>query len=220
MDRAASGASVVERYQTGGYDLVFMDLQMPGMDGYAATRAIRAWEETQGLPRVPIVALTANADGEAQRNSLLAGCTDFVTKPVKVATILGVIQRYMIASVKGTSSEPGAGQSASKGDTFEQSLQALRPKFVRNRQQDVTILQTAIIAQNADAIRTIGHRIKGLAGSYGLDRIGLIGSALEAAALDRDFERVTAEVQRLVAALREAEGACSESGDGIVHSQN
>ena len=219
MDRAASGAGVVERYQTGVYDLVFMDLQMPGMDGYAATRAIRAWEETQGLPRVPIVALTANADGEAQRNSLLAGCTDFVTKPVKIATILGVIQRYMIASVKGTSSEPGAGQLAPKGATLEQRLQALRPKFVRNRQQDVTLLQTAIIAQDTDAIRTIGHRIKGLAGSYGLDRIGLIGSALEAAALDRDFERVTAEVQRLVAALREAEGACSESGDGIFPSQ-
>ncbi|MDP1947928.1 MAG: PAS domain S-box protein [Nitrospirota bacterium] len=219
MDRAASGANVVERYQTGGYDLVFMDLQMPGMDGYAATRAIRAWEETQGLPRVPIVALTANADGEAQRNSLLAGCTDFVTKPVKVATILGVIQRYMDAPKKETVSGPSEGQRAVKEDTLEQSLQALRPKFLRNRQQDVTILQSAIVAQNADTIRTIGHRIKGLAGSYGLDRIGLIGSALEVAALDRDFERVTVEVQRLVAALREAEGACSEAGDGIFHSQ-
>ena len=219
MDRAASGAGVVERYQTGVYDLVFMDLQMPGMDGYAATRAIRAWEETQGLPRVPIVALTANADGETQRNSLLAGCTDFVTKPVKVATILGVIQRYMVAPVRGASSGPSAGQSAAKGDAFEQSLQALRPKFVRNRQQDVTILQTAIMAQNADTIRTIGHRIKGLAGSYGLETIGLIGSALEEAALNRDFERVTVEVQRLVEALREAEGACSGAGDGTFQSQ-
>ena len=218
MDRAASGFSVVERYQTGGYDLVFMDLQMPGMDGYAATRAIRAWEESHGLPRVPIVALTANADGEAQRNSLLAGCTDFVTKPVKVATILGVIQRYMVAPRKETLPGPSEGQRAVKEDTLEQSLQALRPKFLRNRQQDVTILQTAIDAKNADTIRTIGHRIKGLAGSYGLETIGLIGSALEVAALDRDFERVTVEVQRLVAALREAQEACSEAGDGIFHS--
>ncbi|NOT96718.1 MAG: PAS domain S-box protein [Nitrospira sp.] len=218
MDRAASGSSVVERYQAGGYDLVFMDLQMPGMDGYAATRAIRAWEESHGLPRVPIVALTANADGEAQRNSLLAGCTDFVTKPVKIATILGVIQRYMVAPRKETLPGPSEGQRAVKEDTLEQSLQALRPKFLRNRQQDVTILQTAIDAKNADTIRTIGHRIKGLAGSYGLETIGLIGSALEVAALDRDFERVAVEVQRLVAALREAEEACSEAGDGIFHS--
>ncbi|MCE9535414.1 MAG: response regulator, partial [Nitrospirae bacterium] len=220
MDRAASGASVVERYQRGGYDLVFMDLQMPGMDGYAATRAIRAWEDRQGRTPVPIVALTANADGEAQRNSLLAGCTDFVTKPVKVATILGVIQRYMVAPLRGASSGLIAGQSSAKGVALEQSLQALRPKFLRNRQQDVTILQSAIVDQNADMIRTIGHRIKGLAGSYGLETIGLIGSALEAAALDRDFERVTVEVQRLVAALREAEGACSEAGAGLFHSQS
>ena len=219
MDHAASGASVVERYQTGGYDLVFMDLQMPGMDGYAATRAIRAWEERQGWSPVPIVALTANADGEAQRNSQLAGCTDFVTKPVKVATILGVIQRYMVASKKEAVSGPSEGRRTVIVDTLEQSLHALRSKFVRNRQQDVAILQSAIVAQNADTIRTIGHRIKGLAGSYGLDRIGLVGSALEAAALDGDFERVTGEVQRLVGALREAEGACSEAGEGILPSK-
>ena len=125
----------------------------------------------------------------------------------------------MAAPAERTPSGRGDGQPVSKNEKCEQSLQALRPKFVRNRQQDVTILQSAIIAQNADPIRTIGYRIKGLAGSYGLETIGLIGSALEAAALDRDFERVTAEVQRLVAALREAEGACSESGDGIFPSQ-
>ena len=219
MDCADSGVSVVERYQTGGYDLVLMDLQMPGMDGYAATRAIRAWEETQGLPRVPIVALTANADGEAQRNSLLAGCTGFVSKPVKIATILGVIQRYMIAPVQGPSPEPSDSQPVVKGDRFEQSLQALRPKFLRNRQHDVTILQSAIIAQHADPIRTIGHQIKGLAGSYGLETIGLIGSAIEQAALNHDFERVTVEVQRLVEALREAEEAWPGDRDRASHSQ-
>lgn len=205
MDRAESGTSVVERYQRGGYDLVFMDLQMPGMDGYAATQAIRAWEEVRGLPRVPIVALTANADGEVQRKSLLAGCTDFVTKPVKVATILGVIQRFVTAPAEGASSGRGDPQPVSQGANCEQSLQALRPKFVRNRWQDVTALQSAIVAQHADPIRTIGHRIKGLAGSYGLEAIGAIGSAIEQAALEHDFERVTVEVQRLVEALRKAE---------------
>ena len=74
---------------------------MPGLDGYAATQAIRAWEELHGLPRVPIVVLTANADGEAQRKSVLAGCTGFVSKPVKEATILGVIKRFMAAPAEG-----------------------------------------------------------------------------------------------------------------------
>ena len=219
MDCAENGTSVVERYKAGGYDLVFMDLQMPGIDGYAATRAIRAWEEVHGLPRVPIVVVTANADGEVQRKSVLAGCTGFVTKPVKRATVLGVIQRFMAAPAEGSPSGRGDGQPVSKGEKFEQNLQALRPKFVRNRRQDVTVLQSAIMAQNADLIRTIGHRIKGLAGSYGLETIGLIGSAIEQAALDHDFERVTVEVQRLVEALREAEESCPGDLDHTSHSQ-
>jgi CheY-like chemotaxis protein len=84
MDYAESGGSVVERYKEGGYDLIFMDLQMPGVDGYAATRAIRAWEEAHGLPRIPIVALTANADGEVQRKSALAGCMALFKPPATV----------------------------------------------------------------------------------------------------------------------------------------
>lgn len=208
MDCAENGISVVERYKTGSYDLVFMDLQMPGMDGYEATRAIRAWEEVYGLPRVPIIALTANTDGEVQRKSMLAGCTGFVSKPVKGATVLGVIQRFMAALAEGSPSGFGHGRPVSNGEQYALNLQALRPKFVRNRRQDVTVLQCAITAQNADLIRTIGHRIKGLAGSYGLETIGLIGSAIERAALDLDFEKVTLEVQRLVEALREAEETC------------
>jgi HPt (histidine-containing phosphotransfer) domain-containing protein len=83
----------------------------------------------------------------------------------------------------------------------------------------VTALQSAITAQDAVLIRTIGHRIKGLAGSYGFETIGLVGSAIEQAALDRDFERVAEEVQRLVEALREAEETCPEDRDPTSHSQ-
>jgi HPt (histidine-containing phosphotransfer) domain-containing protein len=136
---------------------------------------------------------------------VLAGCTGFVSKPVKEATILGVIKRFMAAPSEGFPSGRDDGQPVARGENLEQSLQALRPKFVRNRREDVTVLRSAIMAQNADLIRTIGHRIKGLAGSYGLEAIGLIGNAIEQAALDRDFGKVTVEVQRLDEALREAE---------------
>jgi HPt (histidine-containing phosphotransfer) domain-containing protein len=120
---------------------------------------------------------------------------------------------------EGSPSGRGAGLPVSQGEKCELSLQALRPKFVRNRRQDVLILQSAIMAQNADLIRTIGHRIKGLAGSYGLETIGLIGNAIEQAALDHNFERVTVEVRRLVEALREAEATCPGDRDRAFHSQ-
>ena len=61
VETAANGQLAVEMFQRGSYDLVLMDIQMPVLDGYAATRAIRSLEQAQGRSPVPILALTANA---------------------------------------------------------------------------------------------------------------------------------------------------------------
>ncbi|MEG3638206.1 PAS domain-containing hybrid sensor histidine kinase/response regulator [Magnetococcus sp. PR-3] len=78
------------------FDLIFMDVQMPFMDGYTATRAIRAWEqETQHTP-TPIVALTAHALKEDEAKSLAAGCTAHLTKPIRKQVLLETIQCYLL----------------------------------------------------------------------------------------------------------------------------
>ena len=94
LDTVEDGQSAVERVQTGAYDLVLMDVQMPVMDGIAATRAIRAWEQHHGLPPTPIVALTANAMENDVRDCLEAGCTGHVAKPVKKQVLLDAIERF------------------------------------------------------------------------------------------------------------------------------
>ena len=210
---AATGISVVELFKTGKYDLVFMDLQMPEMDGYNATCLIRAWETEQRRPPTPIIALSANGLNEARQESLAAGCNDFLTKPVKMETVLQTIQRYASKSaMTGPEQPPSIAVSGDQSAADE--LAKLKPKFIRNRHRDVTALQAAITEKNFDQIRTIGHRINGLAGSYELHEIGTIGSNIEQAALDRDIERVTAEVSMLGDALREAEEAGSD-GPGL-----
>ncbi|WP_193771129.1 ATP-binding protein [Candidatus Magnetaquicoccus inordinatus] len=73
-------------------DLLFMDVQMPIMDGYTATRSIRRWEEEQGRPPLPIVALTAHAFAEESQHSLDAGCTLFLAKPIGKKKLLEVIE--------------------------------------------------------------------------------------------------------------------------------
>jgi two-component system sensor histidine kinase/response regulator len=70
-----------------------MDVQMPIMDGYAATRAIRAWETEKGLTRTPIYALSANALKEDEARSLEAGCDGHLTKPVRKATLLTLLSK-------------------------------------------------------------------------------------------------------------------------------
>ena len=92
---AENGAQAVERFQSERFDVVLMDVQMPVMDGYAATRAIRAFERQAGRPRTPVIALTANAVKEDMERSLEAGCDDHLTKPIKKQTLLGALRQRL-----------------------------------------------------------------------------------------------------------------------------
>jgi two-component system, sensor histidine kinase and response regulator len=94
IDIAEDGARAVEKFKTGRYDLVLMDIQMPVMDGYEATREIRKWEREQQLGTTPIVALTAHAFQEDREKSLNAGCTGHLTKPIKKAIFMEAIAEY------------------------------------------------------------------------------------------------------------------------------
>jgi PAS domain S-box-containing protein len=91
---AGDGREAVDKFMQGNYDLVLMDVQMPLMDGYAATREIRAWEAATGRAPVPILALTAHALPEEVRKSLDAGCTAHLTKPVRKVTLLRAIDEH------------------------------------------------------------------------------------------------------------------------------
>ncbi len=80
---AENGEEGVVRFKEGGYDVVLMDMEMPVLDGYAATRAMRAFEEAHALPATPIIALTGHDDSREHRRCMEAGCTDLLIKPVE-----------------------------------------------------------------------------------------------------------------------------------------
>ncbi len=94
------GLEAVDRVQKETFDLVVMDVQMPRMDGYTATRAIRQWEQKEGRRPLTIVALSAHAGIERQEESLAAGCDAYLTKPIGRQTLLDAIQR-VAESVSG-----------------------------------------------------------------------------------------------------------------------
>ena len=95
IDVADNGEIAVAKFKSGDYDLVRMDIQMPVMDGYTATKEIRIWEEENGLSPTPIVALTASVFLEARERSLAAGCTAHISKPVKKATLIETIYEHV-----------------------------------------------------------------------------------------------------------------------------
>jgi CheY-like chemotaxis protein len=88
-----NGAAAVETWRRGGFDLILMDVQMPVMDGLTATRAIREVERREGLPRTPILALTANAMNEHAQESIAAGADGHLTKPITAEALLGAVAR-------------------------------------------------------------------------------------------------------------------------------
>jgi CheY-like chemotaxis protein len=91
VDVAEHGGVAVEQFKQGHYDVILMDMNMPVMDGYEATRAIRAWELEQDLAKTQIIALTALALKEEGEKILEAGCNAHMTKPIKRQTLLEVL---------------------------------------------------------------------------------------------------------------------------------
>jgi two-component system, sensor histidine kinase and response regulator len=92
LDVAEHGGVALEQFKHGRYDVILMDMNMPVMDGYEATRAIRAWEQEQDWPKTPIIALTALVLKEEGEKILEAGCNAHMTKPIKRQTLLEVLQ--------------------------------------------------------------------------------------------------------------------------------
>jgi len=91
IDIAENGEIAVNKFKKGKYDLVLMDVQMPVMDGYTATREIRKWEEENKREKVTIIALTAHAMKEDEEKSYKAGCDSHLNKPIKKATLINAI---------------------------------------------------------------------------------------------------------------------------------
>jgi CheY-like chemotaxis protein len=94
MDTAHDGREAVAKYQSGQFDLILMDIQLPVMDGLTATRKIRDIQQEQGR-RVPIIALTAYALSGDREKFLADGMDDYLSKPLKVDTLLGKVKEWL-----------------------------------------------------------------------------------------------------------------------------
>ena len=180
-DVARNGEIALEKFITGTYDVVLMDVQMPIMDGYSASRRIRQWEADNNATPVPILALTAHALPEEVRKSFDAGCTAHLTKPIRKATLLAAIEEHTIGLVRVIS-----------------SLAALVPGFLEGRRRDTEAIAAALERSDYDDIRILGHNMKGCGAGYGFNRITQIGASIEHAAARRAPEEIRARSSELV----------------------
>ena len=200
LDAAENGKIAVDKFRSGKYALVLMDMQMPVMDGYAATKAIREWETQMGFNPTPIIALTAHVFKAYVQRSLDAGCTDYVTKPVSRQVLMETIHKY----AKGVSSTKRI-KAGKVRFRVPEEIKDLVPAFLANRVKDLRILREKLEVGDFQTIQEVGHDMRGSGGSYGFDAVTQIGQSLEEAAKDKDSQRVQKLVNRLASVLESVE---------------
>ncbi len=186
VDIAENGAIACEKFAAADYDLVLMDRQMPVMDGLTATRAIRKWELANRRAPTPIIALTAAALKGDREKCLAAGCTAFLTKPIKQEVLLQAIRERSIVALSSSKLESSRKEAILvRGNP---SFADLIPGFLRNREQDVIAIQAALERGDFETVKSLAHGMRGAGGSYGFQAITDIGAALEEAAETADTE--------------------------------
>jgi PAS domain S-box-containing protein len=186
VEIAENGAIAYEKFTVGHYDLILMDRQMPVMDGLSATRAIRVWEQTNHRPPTPIIALTASALKEDQEKCVAAGCTAYLTKPIKQEVLLQAIKEHSIGAP--LSSKEGGGRKDAILVRADPKFTDLIPGFLQNRRHDVIAMLDALDRGDFEAVESLGHGMKGAGGSWGFQDITDIGAALEHAAKSADSD--------------------------------
>lgn len=176
IDEARNGREAVDLFAAHPYDLVLMDLEMPVVDGYEATRRIRALERERGIAPAPILALTAHALDEHRLRCQQAGFTDFLVKPVRKATMLRTLLTFL-----GPGEAPQAAPAPKNELVDPARLAVLLPIFYETSGQSLTDAREALDRGDLETVRRQGHRLKGSAGSYGFEELGQAAAALEQA---------------------------------------
>ncbi len=208
VDLVCNGREAVAAAASGDYDLVFMDVQMPEMDGYAATRAIRAL--ATAARDVPIVALTANASDEDRVSCLAAGMDAFATKPVSKARLEAVIRQ-----LKSAGDPLVAVEAARDVVEFDATIrEALRAEvgddglaeFDQQLAVDVAGLwpeiERAAATCDRQGLRRACHTLRGAASSLGFGAIVEATDGLREACVSGPDPTVATAVERLAGALR------------------
>ncbi len=170
-----NGVEAVAALKAAAYDIVLMDCSMPEMDGFAATRALRAWEAERGAQRTPVVALTAHVAGSAADSWRDAGMDDYLTKPFTIRSLAECLMRWQPAGPQAV--------VTNAADRSAMSVPAERQEYEEDAPLDPSVLQSlrAIAGGNSAVLR----KVFGLFEAHAPSRIAALQDAIAASDCDR-----------------------------------
>ncbi|MBL8471135.1 MAG: response regulator [Rhodocyclaceae bacterium] len=234
-EAVGNGEEALQALKNSAYDLVFMDCQMPVMDGYEATRHIRSPQAKILHPQVPVIALTASAMQGDRDAALAAGMDDYMTKPINAELLAQAIARWLkgtpevsampaqlapVQAANDTAVTPAAQVFDRAGALLRTGDEALLDEVVDSLlaciPDDLTQLREALDGGDAAGVASHAHAIKGAAVTAGAMALSAAASKLEALgrrgqgtglqAELQELERRFAEFRDLVLAGKEARG--------------
>jgi CheY-like chemotaxis protein len=219
VDVASNGYEVLDQVESTNYDIIFMDCQMPMMDGFEATRLIREREKQQDAARAVIVALTAHGADEDRRRCLAAGMDDYLGKPFRMQDLFrmmekwcaGVSARNSPGKSEGLQSNPGAFQD-NTGDYLDRSrldnIRSIGPNgpgmlstIIEIYFNDSPILlgrlREAFEAGDADGVARAAHALKSASAGLGASALGAMCKQVESIAVGDSFNGLETLISRI-----------------------
>lgn len=177
----SNGLEAVNAVKTNEYGLVLMDCQMPDMDGFSATQAIREFEKESGR-HIPIIAMTAHAMGGDRERCLQAGMDDYIAKPVEPQALRAVIELWLRKN--GETNEPVRTDVGRK--KFGRRATDLYEMFVSSAPQTAENIETAVSARDYGRVIELAHGFRGVCATIYAHRLCDVLRQLETSANEKD----------------------------------
>lgn len=215
-DLAQNGLEALETLETISYDMVFMDCQMPVMDGYEATAKIREMEKAQNRKPTPIIALTANAMHGDIKDCKDAGMDDYVAKPINFEQLIEKIKLYSPVLAKTEKLKCNSSQKSCDINCFsvhskteiinaivsELGLDAEDAKdllngFLKDAEPMINKIDECFAAKDFEELAQLAHSIKGASGNLRITRVYELTSMLESSAKASDLEQVSSLISQV-----------------------
>ena len=197
VDIVSNGREAVDAVGARTYDVVLMDIQMPEMDGFAATEAIRALPEGRTLP---IIALTAHALSGERERCLERGMTGYVAKPFKAHDLFGAVEGRTAATTGAAAVPPppvdlAAFRATMREAGAEEAVDGILATFASTLPQRLEALAAATRGSEAEPIQRAAHAFKSAAATIGAHRLAQLLEEMEASARSGDVAHAQTTLQ-------------------------
>ncbi|MBF0101200.1 MAG: response regulator [Desulfobacterales bacterium] len=221
IEFAENGQMAIDKFSTGMFDIIFLDMEMPIVSGMDAARHIRQQEKLNPIPekKLILVALSGHDDSDTCQNCLNIGFNAYLTKPVHSAQIWQILLKYFTdETIDKTNdaihrfSEKNCGQVEGGRRILNTSpyqvevdadLEDLIPAFLNDKRVEIGKLPELLAKKDFNSVQKLGHKLKGGFNMYGFDHLGELSAAIEDAAKAKEINVIKNNMDMLDSCLKD-----------------